>query len=190
MADEAASGTDTSFGKRKEIDVSSVQSLQSIESHELDEWGHSQEDPPTSNIDADLIPRLSTLGLLWAQNDDRCDPVNSLNAQHTAPDAAVLVNHPSGEAFGDVQQRDLACDIPRSPTDYELFLAKSREEYDRDLRRNWPMVEIDEESSAVKNDGSRNFDMNRVLTIMRHLLRVVQAFVRFICFLRALTLAH
>jgi hypothetical protein len=67
------------------------------------------------------------------------------------------------------------------PSDFEVFLAQSRAQYESERERNWPTVEIDSES-FVNKDGSKKGDKKvgyKRFAIVRKILRGVQAVIRY-----------
>jgi hypothetical protein len=66
-----------------------------------------------------------------------------------------------------------------NPSDYELFLAKTRAEYDEAQERNWPVVTVDEDQ-FVRGKGREDIRRRRRrLAHLRTALRTLQVFVRF-----------
>lgn len=75
---------------------------------------------------------------------------------------------------------DSRYDLHRPPTDFELFLAKSRAEFERDRERNWPTVEIDGESVVNKDVDVTHRKRRKVSVLVRNVSRLLQLFTRWV----------
>ena len=65
------------------------------------------------------------------------------------------------------------------PSDYDIFLKKSREEYERDKQRNWPTVEIEDASFTNVPSSSKNADRRKLFATVRKILRILQLVMRY-----------
>jgi hypothetical protein len=64
-------------------------------------------------------------------------------------------------------------------SDFEMFLAKSRDDYERDKERNWPTVEIEEASFLPAKIAPSQFDRRKRYSSIRTVVRVLQVFTRY-----------
>jgi hypothetical protein len=69
-------------------------------------------------------------------------------------------------------------DGTEEPSDYDVFLQKSREEFERDKQRNWPTVEIEDASFSNGPSSSRNADRRKLFATVRMILRILQVVMR------------
>lgn len=67
----------------------------------------------------------------------------------------------------------------RIPSDFERFLAKSREDYERDKERNWPTVEIDDTTFLRAKEPAKHIDRRKQYSSTRTVFRVLQVFTRY-----------
>lgn len=72
-------------------------------------------------------------------------------------------------------------DGTEEPSDYDVFLQKSREEYERDKQRNWPTVEIEDASFSNGPSSSHNADRRKLFATVRMILRILQVVMRYGC---------
>lgn len=70
-------------------------------------------------------------------------------------------------------------DTPEEPSDYDVFLQKSREDYERDKQRNWPTVEIDDASFTNQPSIAKNATRRQLFAMVRKILRILQVFTRY-----------
>lgn len=75
-------------------------------------------------------------------------------------------------------ERDLG-DGTEEPSDYDIFLKKSREEYERDKQRNWPTVEIEDASFTNSPSSTKNADRRKLFATVRKILRILQLVTRY-----------
>jgi hypothetical protein len=70
-------------------------------------------------------------------------------------------------------------DSPEEPSDYDIFLQKSKDEFQRDKQRNWPTVEIEDASfTNLPAANSKNMDRRKLFAMGRKILRILQVFTR------------
>jgi hypothetical protein len=100
------------------------------------------------------------------------------------PESILTYNSsiPYAESSRSAQDRETSYENYRNPSDFEIFLAKSREDYERDKQRNWPTVEIDEESFIQKHEIPKKETPKKKLSTIRTVLRVLQVFIRYLSF--------
>jgi hypothetical protein len=67
----------------------------------------------------------------------------------------------------------------RVPSDFEMFLAKSKEEYERDKERNWPTVEIEDTLLLRAKEPSKHIDRRKQYSSTRTVFRVLQVVTRY-----------
>ena len=98
-------------------------------------------------------------------------------------DAASLSStrlaYPESSKLSPPLEKDLT-DSPEEPSDYDIFLQKSRAEFERDKQRNWPTVEIDDSSftNLPSSASAKNADRRKLFAMVRKILRCLQVFTR------------
>lgn len=91
---------------------------------------------------------------------------------------STISSVPYAESSREAQERATGYDSQQYPSDYELFLAKSRTEYENAQRRNWPTVEIDD-GSFLRAKQTKEGDKRKRLASLRGIMRAIQVFVRY-----------
>jgi hypothetical protein len=84
---------------------------------------------------------------------------------------------PYAESSRSAEERMM--DGGHGPSDFEMFLAKSRDDYERDKERNWPTVEIEEASFLPAKIVPSQFDRRKRYSSIRTVVRVLQVFTRY-----------
>lgn len=104
-------------------------------------------------------------------------PANTLHNELQQPQLSSNVNLiPVAEVSQALGEDDIENAVPRAPTDYEIFLAKSRADYERNSQAEYAN-QIDHES--LVNKGSVSQNDSRHLASFRTFLRTAQIFIRF-----------
>ena len=105
-------------------------------------------------------------------------PADNANPSYSRLTFSTLSSRPYAESSNEARDRVTGYDSQQYPSDYEVFLAKSREDYENAQRRNWPTVEIDD-ASFFRAKRGKEYDKRKKLATFRAALRAVQVFVRY-----------
>ena len=174
---------------RLEKDITSPrQPEESVESHvlELPEPGPSPTKGDTGTTEnfrnSDMARREVTADIA----PDEISPVDEDRPESRdvyLPNIAI----PNIQGAGALAERLTGYEEQTYPSDYEVFLAKSREEYEKQRRRNWPSTYHDQELLMNKSPNQRD-NPTKVFSGIRTLLRVVQLILKLTSFRLSLTL--
>ena len=97
----------------------------------------------------------------------------------STPEYTTSSSEPQTEVSRATNAGDTESHAPHIPTDYEVFLAKSQEEYEK-RRRDRMAFETETESMGNKEPEDQKNNLRKALATIRAIARVVQVFIRFI----------
>lgn len=140
----------------------------------VDKFEYLEHDPLRASSNKRKSTRRSTGSVHFSHHEgipyDENRPVSAITYS-TRSSIPYAESSRSAEERGDIGDR--------VPSDFEMFLAKSKEEYEKDKERNWPTVEIEDTLLLRDKEPSKHIDRRKQYSYTRTVFRVLQVVTRY-----------